>query len=73
MVNINSYSASGLHESHVDSDEEDLAESIGSFTLRLGICNMDYKKCLFCVQSYIFWDFPVYTSYKMYLHLYSGS
>ena len=24
----------GLHESHVDSDEEDLAESIGSFTLR---------------------------------------
>ena len=25
---------SGLHESHVDSDEEDLAESIGSFTLR---------------------------------------
>ena len=25
---------SGLHESVVDSDEEDLAESIGSFTLR---------------------------------------
>ena len=25
---------SGLQESHVDSDEEDLAESIGSFTLR---------------------------------------
>ncbi len=24
----------GLHESHVDSDEEDLAESIKSFTLR---------------------------------------
>ena len=30
----NFYFFAGLHESHVDSDEEDLAESIGSFTLR---------------------------------------